>query len=145
MASIKSIIIRPERRATPIRINEAKINSTGIEGDHYAKPNGKRQVTIIAEDQLAEMTGIVGFQGDAHVACRRNILVESLPKENLEGKYITLGEDVILEITGYCTPCSRMEENFGKGAIDAFSQRAGWVARVISQGSISTGDIVKFL
>ncbi|MBK9984809.1 MAG: MOSC domain-containing protein [Saprospiraceae bacterium] len=145
MASIKSILIRPERRANPIRISEAKINSTGIEGDHYAKPDGSRQVTIIAEDLLAEMTGIIGFQGDAHMACRRNILVESLPKENLTGKYIAFGEDVILEITGYCTPCSRMEENFGKGAIDAFSQRAGWAARVISEGSISTGDLVKFL
>ncbi|MFZ1676364.1 MAG: MOSC domain-containing protein [Saprospiraceae bacterium] len=145
MATIKSIIIRPERRATPIRISEAKINSTGIEGDHYAKSDGTRQVTIIAEDQLAEMTGIIGFQGDAHVACRRNILIESLPKENLKGKYMALGEDVIIEITGYCTPCHRMEENFGNGAIDAFYQRAGWVARVISEGSISTGDIVKFV
>jgi MOSC domain-containing protein YiiM len=145
MAEIKSIIIRPERRAIPIRIIEAKINSTGIEGDHYAKTDGNRQVTIIAEDQLAEMTGIIGFEGDAHLACRRNILVDSLPKENLKGKYIALGEDVILEITGYCTPCNRMEENFGNGAIDAFSQRAGWVARVISEGSISTGDIIKFI
>jgi MOSC domain-containing protein YiiM len=145
MSSIKSIIIRPERRAIPIRISEAKINTTGIVGDHYAKTDGNRQVTIIAEDQLAEMTGIIGFHGDAHMACRRNIMVESLPKENLKGKYIAFGKDVILEITGYCTPCSRMEENFGKGAIDAFSQRAGWVARVISEGSISTGDIVKFL
>ncbi|MEP6794217.1 MAG: MOSC domain-containing protein [Saprospiraceae bacterium] len=68
-----------------------------------------------------------------------------MPKEDLKGKHIALGDDVIIEITGYCTPCSRMEENFGKGAIDAFSQRAGWVARVISEGSITTGDIIKFL
>ncbi len=145
MATIISILIRPERRAIPIRVNEAKIMSTGIEGDHYSKKDGARQVTIIAQDQLAEMTGIIGFQGDAHLACRRNILVDSLPKENLKGKYIALGEDVILEITGYCTPCHRMEENFGKGAIDAFSQRAGWVASVISEGSISAGDTIKWV
>ncbi|MEP6794218.1 MAG: hypothetical protein ABJB16_07825 [Saprospiraceae bacterium] len=75
MASIKSIIIRPERRASPIRIHEAKINVKGIEGDHYAKADGNRQVTIIAEDQLAKMSAVIGFQGDAHLACRRNILI----------------------------------------------------------------------
>lgn len=145
MASIQSIIIRPERRATPIRISEAQINAKGIEGDHYAKAEGTRQVTIIAADQLAEMSAVIGFHGDAHLACRRNILIDTLPEEDLKGKRIALGNDVILEITGYCTPCSRMEENFGKGAIDAFSQRAGWVARVISEGSILTGDFIKFV
>ena len=67
-------------------------------------------------------------------------MVDSLPDENLKGKIIGIGDNVLLEITGYCTPCFRMEENFGNGAIDAFSKRAGWVARVIESGSISVGD-----
>ncbi len=126
-------------------MTNAHITPSGIEGDHYAKPDGKRQVTLIAENQLAEMAAAVGFQGDAHLACRRNIMIDELPSENLKGRKVVLGDDVILEITGYCTPCSRMEENFGEGAIDAFADRAGWVAKVISTGSVSIGDGIKLL
>ena len=145
MTSIQSIIIRPERKATPIRVSVAKINAAGIEGDHYAKLEGHRQVTLIAADQLAEMASIIGFHGDAHLACRRNIMINTLPQKDLKGRHIALGDQVILEITGYCSPCNRMEENFGEGAIDAFSDKAGWVAKVISTGSISIGDAVLFL
>ena len=140
MASVQSIIIRPERKAPPVRVEHAEITNLGIKGDHYAKEDGMRQVTLIASDDLAEVAATVGFQGDAHIASRRNIMVDSLPDENLKGKIIGIGDHVLLEITGYCTPCFRMEENFGNGAIDAFSKRAGWVARVIESGSISVGD-----
>ena len=140
MSSIQSIIVRPERRAIPVRICHAEITNVGIKGDHYAKEGGSRQVTIIANDALATVAATVGFQGDAHLACRRNILVDSLPDEDLKGKFIRLGNDVVLEITGYCNPCFRMDENFGEGAISAFEKKAGWVARVIEGGSISVGD-----
>lgn len=138
--SIQSIIIRPARKAEPLRVDTARITNNGIEGDHYAKEDGTRQVTLIAEDALAEVAAITGFQGDGHLACRRNIMLNTLPQENLKGKIIKLGEKVVLEITGYCTPCFRMDENFGEGAISAFSKRAGWVARIIENGSISVGD-----
>jgi len=94
---------------------------------------------------LAEMAATIDFHGDVHMACRRNIMIDTLPHEDLKGKHVVLGEDVILEITGYCSPCSRMEENFGEGAIAAFSDKAGWVAKVISEGSISIGDDFHFL
>ena len=138
--SIESIIIRPERKADPLRVKNVRVTDLGIEGDHYAKENGNRQVTLIAADDLAEVAANTGFQGDAHLACRRNIMLTSLPDENLKGKIIQLGDEVVLEITGYCTPCFRMDENFGEGAISAFAKRAGWVARVIETGSISVGD-----
>lgn len=140
MSTVQSIIIRPARKANPIRINKAVITSAGIRGDHYAKENGLRQVTLVAKDDLAKVAATVGFQGDVHFASRRNIMVESLPHENLKGKIVRVGKDVLLEITGYCTPCFRMDENFGKGAISAFAKRAGWVAKVIEGGSISVGD-----
>lgn len=145
MPTIQSIIIRPERRVSPVRVHDAKINVTGIEGDHYAKPDGLRQVTLIAGDQLAEMTATIGFRGDAHMACRRNIMIDTLPQADLTGRKLALGEEVIVEITGYCAPCNRMEENFGEGAVAAFFDKAGWGAKVIAEGSISIGDTVNFL
>ena len=140
MSSVQSIIVRPGRRVTPVRVSHVEITNVGIKGDHYAKEGGSRQVTLIANDDLATVAAAVGFQGDAHLACRRNILVDSLPGEDLKGKIVRLGNDVVLEITGYCNPCFRMDENFGEGAINAFSKKAGWVARVIEGGSISVGD-----
>jgi len=100
MSSIQSIIIRPERRAQPLRIDHAEITNAGISGDHYKKEGGTRQVTLIAKKDLAEVAATTGFQGDAHMASRRNILVDAFPHEDLKGKIVGLGTDVILEITG---------------------------------------------
>ena len=145
MGSIKSIIIRPEKKGIPIHITDAEIHESGITGDHALKPESKRHVTIISSAALAEVAANVGFHGDAHAASRRNICVDTLPNEDLIGRRVALGEDVILEITCYCFPCNRMDENFGDGAIQAFDKKAGWGARVITQGEISVGDGFRLL
>ncbi len=140
MPIIKSIIIRPQKKLEPMHVHVAEITLQGIEGDHYTKPEGNRQVTLIAQDDMAEVAAVVGFQGDVHLACRRNIMVDTFPEEDLAGKIVGLGDAVILEITGYCRPCIRMEENLGDGAIDAFEKKAGWTAKVLKDGRISVGD-----
>lgn len=142
MGSIQSIIIRPEKKGVPHRINEAKIRVGGIDGDHYAKPEGHRQVTLIAASALATVAASVGFHGDAHIACRRNICVDALPEGDLVGKKVRLGDEVELEITCYCAPCKRMNENFGDGAVDAFENKAGWGAVVLREGEVEVGDPV---
>lgn len=142
MNAIKSIIIRPEKRGLVHHVTSAKILGHGIEGDHYGKPEGHRHVTLIAADDLATVAVIIEFQGDAHAACRRNVCVDTLPDGDLTGRQISLGHDVIVEVTGYCTPCNRMNENFGAGAVEAFSKRAGWTAKVIREGQIMIGDPV---
>lgn len=145
MASVQSIIIRPEKRGPVHHIDAVQIRHGGIEGDHYAKPDGHRHITLIAADALSTVAATIGFQGDAHTACRRNICVDTLPAGNLTGHKIQFGEQAIIEITGYCTPCQRMNENFGDGAVQAFgSLHAGWTARVIREGFIRKGDQVHF-
>ena len=145
MGSIQSIIIRPEKRALPQHVTNAHITPSGIEGDHYRKPEGHRQVTLLAARDLATVAVNVGFQGDAHTACRRNICVDDLPDKDLTGAKIALGDEVILEITCYCDPCKRMNENFGDGAVEAFERKAGWGARVIRDGHIRVGDAFTIL
>lgn len=140
MGIVKSIVIRPEKKAEPRHLTVAHIHKTGIEGDHYIRPESRRQVTLIAAADLAEVAATVGFQGDAHSACRRNICVDAFPVDDMKGKRIALGDDVILEITGYCTPCQRMDENFGPGAILALQKKAGWTAIVIAEGDVRVGD-----
>ncbi|HXR80163.1 MAG TPA: MOSC domain-containing protein [Saprospiraceae bacterium] len=145
MGSITSIVIRPEKRGVTQHLQAAHIHAAGIEGDHFVRPETKRSVTLVAADDLARVAANIGFQGDAHGACRRNICVDSFPEENMEGKRIALGDDVILEITCYCTPCKRMDENFGDGAVQAFDHAAGWGAIVIREGDIKVGDTFRVL
>ncbi len=143
MASVQSIIIRHEKKQDPVRVMEVQITSSGVEGDHSERRKSARQVTLIGGNHLSTVAAHTGFQGDAHLASRRNILIDELPDGDLSGKVIQLGDEVILEIIKYCTPCFRMEENFGDGAIKAFGYRAGWIAKVIREGRVAVGN--KFL
>ena len=145
MSTIQSIIIRPEKKGEPQHLMSAHIHANGVDGDHFVRPESRRAVTLIAADELAEVAATVGFQGDAHIACRRNICVDSFPVKNLEGQRVLIGDQVILEVIKYCTPCSRMDENFGEGAVIAFNQKAGWCAIVIEEGKINVGDAFRVL
>jgi MOSC domain-containing protein YiiM len=145
MSSIQSIIVRPEKRGEPVHVSTARIHSHGIEGDHFVRPETRRAVTLVAADQLARMAASIGFEGDVHGACRRNICIDSFPDGDMVGKRMQLGDHVILEITTYCAPCKRMDENFGEGAVAALDQKAGWGAIVIEEGEISVGDQVRML
>ena len=126
-------------------LHEAKIFVSGIEGDHFVRPDGGRQVTLVAAHDLATMSAVIGFDGDAHAACRRNICVDAFPYEDMIGKRVALGDEVILEITCYCFPCKRMDENFGEGAVNAFDKKAGWGAKVLQEGHVHVGDEFRVL
>lgn len=145
MGTVKSIVIRPEKKGPPLRVDEVNILTEGIEGDHFVLPEKQRAVTLVAADALAEVAANVGFQGDAHSACRRNICVDSIPQEDMVGRRVSLGDEVLLEITCYCFPCKRMDENLGEGAVKAFDQKAGWGAIVLREGHVKVGDVFEVL
>ncbi len=140
MGFIQSIIIRPKKKESPLPVSEINILKTGIEGDHHFKEVSRRTVTIISGAALAEVAAAVGFHGDAHTASRRNICLDFLPQENMIGKKIAIGPEVLLEVTSYCAPCKLMDENLGQGAQDAFHEKAGWGTIVLREGRVKTGD-----
>ena len=50
--------------------------------------------------------------------------------------------DVILETSALCDPCSRMDENLGKGGAAAMFGYGGLCAKIIQGGHIAVGDAV---
>ena len=72
---------------------------------------------------------------------RRNLVVSGLNLSALKGRHVAIG-GCILEITGICAPCSRMEDALGHGGYSAMRGHGGWCARAVQAGTISLGDQV---
>ena len=54
---------------------------------------------------------------------------------------LKIGE-VVLEITGPCEPCSKMEFALGQGAYNVMRGHGGVTAKVIQGGKLSLGNVV---
>ena len=72
---------------------------------------------------------------------RRNISVSGINLLALKGKRFRIGS-VLLEYTGLCHPCSRMEEVLGKGGYNAVRGHGGSTAMVVESGSVSVSNWV---
>jgi MOSC domain-containing protein YiiM len=138
---------RPSRKAALIAEKEVNITEEdGIETDHYSKKRGKRQVTLIQAEHLEAVASMLGQETPiSPFLTRRNIVVSGLNLNALKDQQFQLGEEVILEGTGYCHPCSRMEENLGEGGYNAMRGHGGITAKVIKGGKLKVGAKVKYL
>ncbi|MEO8005405.1 MAG: MOSC domain-containing protein [Betaproteobacteria bacterium] len=133
--------IRPKRRTalTPLLEVEA-IAGEGLAGDHYAsKSNGKRQVTLIQAEHLDVVAKMLGKAEVFAPDLRRNLLVSGINLYALRNRQFKVG-DVVLEGSGPCEPCSRMEEVLGEGAYNAMRGHGGITARIIKGGVLRVGD-----
>jgi len=142
--SVSWLGIRPARRAPlqPIAAVEA-ITDRGLAGDHYqGKPGSKRQITLIQAEHLAAVASFMQLPVLDPGLIRRNVVVQGINLLALKDKKFWVGE-VLLEYTGPCHPCSRMEENLGAGGYNAMRGHGGITARILQGGIIKTGDVVK--
>jgi MOSC domain-containing protein YiiM len=135
--------VRPGRRAPPVPVEAVALDpETGILGDHYrSRRNQARQVTLVSQEHLAAIAGYLGLAEVAPARLRRNIAVAGINLMALQDSNVRIGT-ALLQVTGPCHPCSRMEEEFGSGGYNAVRGHGGVTARVLVGGKVRIGDPV---
>jgi MOSC domain-containing protein YiiM len=116
----------------------------GISGDHRfeGRLGSKRQVTLIQFEHLAAVASMLHRDALSPELLRRNLVVSGINLLALKGKYFHVGE-VLLEFSGPCEPCSRMERVLGPGGYNAMRGHGGITAKVIEGGTIQVANQVR--
>jgi len=137
--------VRPGKRQPLKQQQTIEVNlEAGIVGDHYHGESKKRQVTLIQSEHIGLVAKVMGKEKVDPGELRRNIVVSGINLLAFSERQFRIGE-VILEMTGKCHPCSRMEENLGAGGYNAMRGHGGITTRVIKGGKISQGDEVRLI
>ncbi len=136
----------PARMENPEPQQSVQVRAgTGIEGEHHATGGkSKRQVTLIQAEHLPVVAALLDRETIDPAMLRRNIVVAGINLLALKQQRFRIG-NVLLEGTGPCAPCSRMEQNLGPGGYNAMRGHGGICARVLEGGEICIGDPVTFV
>ena len=117
-------------------IREASfITGQGMEGDRHLRSDGRRsnrQVLIMDSETLNHFDLLPG-------QVRENITIKGLDFSSISaGDKVLLGGEVILEVTGDCEPCARMDE-IRPGLKDDLDGKRGLLAFVEKGGTVAVG------
>lgn len=129
---------------TPMQQVEVCVG-TGLAPDHHCKSgrgDSPRQVTLLQSEHLPVVAALLGRASIDPALLRRNVVVAGINVWALRGLRFRLGE-LLLEGTGPCAPCSRMEESLGPGGYHAMRGHGGITARVLAGGLLRVGDPVR--
>lgn len=138
------ISYRIKRRQPVTVVEQIRVTSQGLEGDHYSGRSGSRSITLIQQEHIAAIASLLHKCKVKPEDLRRNIVVSGINLLALKNRQFKVGS-AILEMSGLCHPCSRMEETLGEGGYNAVRGHGGINARVIQPGTIQLGDSVKVI
>ncbi|MCC6383190.1 MAG: MOSC domain-containing protein [Dehalococcoidia bacterium] len=134
-------------------VAEGLVGETGIAGDghnnteHHGGP--ERALCLYALER------ILALQSEGHAiapgTAGENLTLSGLDWDQfVPGVRLRLGEAVLVEVTGYTTPCYKIEASFSDGDFNRIhhATHSGWsrvYARVLSGGLLRPGDPVEVL
>ena len=116
------------------------LEQRGFQGDRHAarRKGGKRQLLLLEGRSHAELEVPPG-------ALKENVVIEGVPLESLPvGQRLRLGAQVLLELTGECEPCRKLE-TLRQGQRAQSKGRRGQLARVLEGGEVRVGDGVQLV
>ncbi|RYE35248.1 MAG: MOSC domain-containing protein [Hyphomicrobiales bacterium] len=132
--------VRPGRREAVVPVQKIDLDlSQGVIGDRYSRAAGSRQVTLIQAEHLEAIASHLGRSEVGPADLRRNIVTRGINLLALKEKRFRIGS-AVLETTGECHPCSRMEEILGAGGYNAVRGLGGITARVVAIGTVRVDD-----
>jgi MOSC domain-containing protein YiiM len=110
----------------------------GFRGCIHGRPGSKRQVSLIDRETLRKL-------GVAPGMVKENITTQGMDLQALStGQILRVGEQCVLEITGPCHPCARMDE-IRMGLQEKLRGQRGWLCKVNVGGRIRRGDGIEVL
>lgn len=144
---VRWIGVRPASRADMIELEAVEARrEAGLTGDHSRPgPRNARQVTLIQFEHLAVISTLMGRADDQPITpaeLRRNIVISGINLFSLKGRRFRIGH-AIMETTGWCQPCAKLEERLGLGTFQAVRGHGGITARVLHSGIIRLDDSLR--
>ena len=153
-AVVHSINVCAEGGVPKHSVNAARIDVEGVEGDYNKFRDERKGGTTRRAVSLFSLERIEQLGAEGHSisvgSTGENITVEGLDWPSLEvGMQVKVGA-ALLELSEPCAPCFKIEESFidGRFARIDHEQEFGWsrwLASVLEEGMVSTGDAVSVL
>lgn len=130
--------LRPDRSRAIASVEETiAVADSGLAGDRY-QGAGKRQVTLMQWEHLAVLSSFLGKAVHPEML-RRNLVIRGLNLIALKERKFRIGS-AVFQMTGPCSPCSKMEQALGPGGYNAMRGHGGLTARILIGGKIRVGD-----
>lgn len=134
-------------------IREGHVTELGLSGDEHRFPDihggPERALCLFSLERILEL------QAEGHPifpgAVGDNVTISGVDwQQVVPGAQLSLGDEVLVEVTSYTAPCNTIPAYFVDGHYQRISQKLhpGWsrvYARVLRQGKLKVGQVVELV